>query len=168
MAHSQQQQHHREEKSISTRTLSGVAFGLVVLYLVVAPSAWPSLFAVIPFVAMITKGIDVSLPNGILLSGGWIVYSLLMTSFLRSFLGRFHILVVYIPIGIVFYKKAHEPADALFSALMYLFWDVPLLVWMHLLSKLGQRGLQVGTSPTTLISAVTSHTSSHNISSHVI
>ena len=57
---------------------------------------------------------------------------------------RFYVLVVYIPILIVFYKRPHEKASRLFLVLQTVFWDWPLLAWMKWYASFGATALQVG------------------------
>ncbi len=95
---------------------------------------------------MATKGVDVSVANGLLLSVIWITYTLVLTCPLYFLLGRFSLLFIYLPIvGVVFYKEPHEKATWTFLTLEYIFWDVPLLFWIRLKSHLGGRALKVST-----------------------
>ena len=127
------------------KPLSYLAVGAAAMYLIVCPylrlSQW---FSLIPFFLIATKGVDISIQSGLLLSVLWISYTLLLMFPLFYIVGRFTLLSVYLPIiGVVFYKEPHEKATWFFLVLEYVFWDVPLLLWIRLMSFLGYRALKV-------------------------
>jgi atypical dual specificity phosphatase len=107
---------------------------------------WPEgneWFAIVPFVLMATKGVDVTIVNGLFLSALWITYTLFITSPLYFFLGRYLVLMIYLPIiGVVFYKEPHQPATRTFMLLLTVFWDYPLMIWMRLISRMNGRALK--------------------------
>lgn len=99
--------------------------------------------AVLPFVAMIMKGVDLTVAHSLFLSGLLIIYIFCLMWPFYFVLGQYCSLLVYLPIGVVFYKEPHEPASLFFRIYEYIFWDVPLLLWIHILSWMGLRGLKV-------------------------
>jgi protein-tyrosine phosphatase len=119
-----------------------MAFAWSAAYLFIWPGAneW---WAVIPFILMATKGVDITVVNGLFLSALWMSYTLLITSPLYVLVGRYIVLLIYLPIiGVVFYKQPHQPADPLFLLLESVFWDFPLICWMRLISKMNGRALK--------------------------
>lgn len=97
----------------------------------------------IPFILMATKGVDITIVNGLFLSSFWMSYTLFITSPLYPVLGRFFVLLIYLPIiGVVFYKQPHEKATPLFLFLGAVFWDFPLICWMKMISFMGGRALK--------------------------
>ena len=127
---------------LPTKQLAMFAFGWSFLYLLLWPSAneW---FAIIPFIIMATKGVDITILNGLFLSALWMTYTLFITSPLYFVIGRFWILLIYLPImGVVFYKQPHERATPLFLTIESLFWDFPLICWMKLIAFMGGRALK--------------------------
>lgn len=127
------------------KALSYLAVGAASMYVLICPYiGLPYWFALIPFVLIATKGVDISIQSGLLLSTLWISYILLLMSPLFLVVGRFTVLSVYLPIiGVVFYKEPHEKASWIFLLLEYVFWDMPLLIWIRVMSSLGYRALQV-------------------------
>lgn len=101
-------------------------------------------FAAVPFILMITKGVDITITNGIILSALWILYLLVVLSPFSFLLGRYYILVVYLPmVLVVYFKEPHAHATKLFLANQTVLWDIPLLVWIRIVSSFGGRALKV-------------------------
>jgi atypical dual specificity phosphatase len=118
-------------------------------YLLLFPTL-PATLALLPYLALTTKGVDLTVPSGLFLSAIWICYTLTLTLPLYWILDRFFILLVYLPInGVVFFKEAHDPATPLFLWLQTVFWDIPLLFWIQIMDKIGGRALQPFYSPIT-------------------
>lgn len=114
------------------------------VYLLLFPNL-PSILALIPFLVLTTKGVDLTVVSGLFLSAIWIVYTLTLTLPLYYVLGRYFILMVYLPVnGVVFFKEPHDPATDLFLFLQTVFWDVPLLLWINIMDYFKKRALQVG------------------------
>lgn len=127
---------------LPTKSLALLAFAWSFLYLYIWPSGneW---FAIVPFVLMATKGVDITILNGLFLSALWMSYTLFLTSPLYFFVGRYIVLFIYLPIiGVVFYKEPHQPATRIFLFLETVFWDYPLMWWMKLISMMGGRALK--------------------------
>ncbi|KAJ1389276.1 hypothetical protein B484DRAFT_484639, partial [Ochromonadaceae sp. CCMP2298] len=134
---------------LPTKQLALLAFLWAAFYLFF----WPlnPLVSLLPFVLMTTKGVDLGVLDGLVLSTLWIIYTLTLASPLYLLLGvvglphlrRFLLLSVYLPIiGVVFYKKAHQPASPTFLTLLSVFWDFPLLQWMRLVAYFNGRALK--------------------------
>jgi hypothetical protein len=134
---------------LPTKQLALLAFLWAAFYLFF----WPlnPLVSLVPFLLMTTKGIDLGVLDGLVLSALWIIYTLTLASPLYLLLGvvglphlrRFLLLSVYLPIiGVVFYKKAHQPASLTFLTLQSVFWDFPLLQWMRLVARFNGRALK--------------------------
>lgn len=115
---------------------------IALLLLVLLPKTY-SLVSVLPLYVLITKGVHISIANGIFLSTMWIVYILTLLFPLYWLLDRFILIFVYLPIAIVFYKDTETAPDQLFLILETLFWDIPLLLWVQIISAIGGRALQV-------------------------
>ena len=127
---------------LPTKTLALIAFAWSFLFLFLWPEGneW---FAIVPFILMATKGVDVTIMHGLFLSALWITYTLFITSPMYFFMGRYLVLMIYLPIiGVVFYKEPHQPATKPFMLLLTVFWDYPLMIWMRLISKMNGRALK--------------------------
>lgn len=134
--------HERLSSVLPTKSLALMAFGWSALYLFMWPTG-NSWWAIVPFILMATKGVDITVLNGLFLSAFWMSYTLLITCPLYVFLGRYLILMIYLPIiGVVFYKEPHQRADPLFLLLEAVFWDFPLICWMRAISKMNGRALK--------------------------
>jgi hypothetical protein len=134
---------------LPTKQLALLAFGWSCFYLLLWPNsnAW---FAVVPYVLMTTKGMDISVVNGLILSVLWMSYTLFVTSPLYFFMGRNLVIMIYMPLlGVVFYKKSHEKATKAFLFIESVFWDFPLLCWMQLIGCMKGRALHPFHSPLT-------------------
>lgn len=127
---------------LSKKLLARAVLAAALIGLLLFPAA-PSWLALLPFLVLTTKGVDLSLPSGIFLTIIWTIYTLAVTLPLYWVLGRFFVLLVYLPINaVVFAKAPHDPASRLFLSLQTVFWDVPLLLWMRIVSLLGGRALR--------------------------
>jgi len=127
---------------LPTKAIALLAFAWSAGFLYMWPtsSQW---WAIFPFILMATKGVDITVVNGLFLSALWMTYTLLITCPLYVIMGRYFVLLIYLPIlGVVFYKQPHEKADPLFLLLESVFWDFPLICWMRLISALGGRALK--------------------------
>eukprot|EP01031_Cornospumella_fuschlensis_P031375 gene31375-37923_t len=112
------------------------------IYLLAFPNL-PSVLAILPFLVLTTKGVDLTVVSGLFLSAIWIVYTLTLTLPLYYLMGRYFILMVYLPVnGVVFYKEPHDPATDVFLTLQTIFWDSPLLLWIHIMDFFKKRALQ--------------------------
>jgi atypical dual specificity phosphatase len=134
--------HERLSSVLPTKSLALLAFGWSAAYLFMWPNGnqW---WAVLPFILMATKGVDITVVNGLFLSAFWMSYTLLITCPLYVFVGRYIVLMIYLPIlGVVFYKEPHQKADVLFLTVETVFWDFPLICWMRVISKLNGRALK--------------------------
>jgi hypothetical protein len=128
---------------ISKRTIAFYVPFISFLYLILLPN-YPSVLAIVPYLVLTTKGVDLTVLNGLFLSVIWISYTLALTFPLYFLLGRFSILLVYLPInGVVFYKEPHDQASLVFLYLQSLFWDYPLLIWINIMNTIGRRALHV-------------------------
>eukprot|EP01039_Chlorochromonas_danica_P007211 gene7211-7977_t len=126
---------------ISEKLLAFIVPFLSFLYLLFFPQL-PQLVALLPYLALIANGVYTTMAGGVFLCTIWIVYTLTLTWPLSFLLGRFFLLLVYLPInGVVFYKQPHQPASSLFLMLQTVFWDVPLLGWVYIMDGLGGRAL---------------------------
>jgi hypothetical protein len=124
------------------KLLAFVGFLSSIMILMLIPSNL-AFFSLIPFVLMVTKGVKISIINGVILSFIWIIYILIILSPLFFYFKQYLLLFVYIPIGVVFWKEPHEFATKLFVLIEYIFWDIPLLIWILIFSILDARALQV-------------------------
>ena len=138
--------HLKSEERLSsvlpTKSLALLAFAWSFFYLLLWPAGheW---FAAVPFILMATKGVDVTVIDGLFLSALWMSYTLFITSPLYFFMGRYLVLMIYLPIlGTVFYKQPHEPATQLFLLIETVFWDYPLMWWMRIISMINGRALK--------------------------
>jgi len=124
------------------KQLALVAFAWALAYLILWPRA-NKYFALAPFVLMATKGVDLGVLDGLVLSVFWITYTLVVSLPFYPILGRYLMLMVYVPIlGVVYYKKPHEKADTIFLFMQSVYWDFPLIQWMKMVSYCGGRGLK--------------------------
>lgn len=142
MTHEYNETKARLSQIIPKRSLAITAFICSTSYMILFQNS-SSLVAMIPFILMVTKGVDLTVLNGLILSALWTIYTMTIALPFYFIFGRFIILFIYIPIiGVVFYKKPHEKASDLFLFLEWLFWDTPLLCWIYLVSITGGRALQ--------------------------
>ena len=103
--------------------------------------------ASLPFIFILTLGMDLSIIDGVVLALIWTTYlSCLFVSIYvymqPQCLRRFVVLLLYSPLFLIVSKKPHTPSPQLFLLLETLLWDYPLIMWCNFISKFGGRALK--------------------------
>lgn len=128
-----------------TKLLAISAFVASFLALTLVDQIHPLLVVLLPFYVMIMKGVDVDLFSCSILTIVCFVNSLVVSFPFKFIAGKYYYMTIYMPIVIVFYKEPHDAPSSLFLLLQQVFWDNPLMIWIHLMCYLKLRALQVRT-----------------------
>ena len=133
----------RLSQIIPSRNLAIITVSMSFFYILVSSESYP-FAALIPFILMIINGLHVSVISGLFLSFIWIAFISMLLSPFIYFIGysKFIFMIVYVPIGIVFCKKPSIKSAPVFLFIQTLFWDLPLLFWIHIISLTNGRALE--------------------------
>ncbi len=97
--------------------------------------------ALAPVLLLMMDGLKTDLVNSLLITLIWSVWMTILLSPMYLLVGKWILLGVYLPLGLIFSKKPHTPCPWFYLTLQTLTWDWPLLNWMYLCNILGKRGL---------------------------
>jgi hypothetical protein len=121
-------------------TLIFIFLGVILIF---SSFSWLSIF---PFCLLCTKGLHSSFFNGILLAIIWGGYLLLLVwtpLTLLSISSQYIWFALYSPLFFMLLKDMKRPPSALVIMIQYLLYEIPLMLWVHLLRFFGARALTV-------------------------
>ena len=132
---------HGKKKFFNLKTTLISIFLVVILLIYLFPN-YIEVICLIPFTLLCFSNSKSSILAAVLLTVTWAVYLLFLGSPLYFIIGRYAWLSLFAPLYIILYMDIRKPSPHMINALTYL-WDIPLLIWMRIMSNIGSRALQV-------------------------
>lgn len=95
--------------------------------------------ALLPMTYLIVVGMDTDSVSALILTVFWAVWMVTLCAPFYLLVGKFILLSVYIPLVLVFGHKPAAPVTPVYLFLLTWTWDKPLLIWVRIISTIGNR-----------------------------